>query len=184
MAIRDTHSSYGLITRGLHWVLFVLITMQLLLALLFTDLFSGSAQQIAMWLHESLGLLIFVLGVVFVAWRLKNPRPSLARVPAWQRGAAFIVHALIYVAIVVQPIVGILMSFGFGFTIPFFGLFTVPVFIPVGNAAGNALMLSHVYVGVWVIPILLGGHIAAALYHRFGRRDDVLKRMWSGRGDS
>lgn len=43
MTIRDTHANYGLVTRGLHWLLFALIVAQLLLALSFTHLLTGNA---------------------------------------------------------------------------------------------------------------------------------------------
>lgn len=183
MTIRDTTSSYGWLTRVLHWVLFVLIAFQLLLALLFTHWLSGGAHALALWLHQSLGLLILAVGVVFIVWRLNNPRPTLAHLPVWQRGLALLVHALIYAAVIAQPIFGILMNFGGGFGIPFFGLFTVPAFLPVGRAAGGFFLQAHITNGVLVILPLLGVHIVAALYHVLVRRDGVMRRMLLGRAD-
>lgn len=183
MTIRDTNGSYGWITRVLHWALFVFIAAQLLLALLFTHWLSGGARATTLWLHQSLGLLILVTGVTFIVWRLNNPRPTLAHLPVWQRGLASLVHVLIYAAIIAQPVFGILMNFGYGFGIPFFGLFKVPAFLPVSQSAGSFFLSAHIINGVLVILPLLGLHILGALYHALARRDGIMRRMWSGRAD-
>jgi cytochrome b561 len=45
----------------------------------------------------------------------------------------------------------------------------------VGRLAGDV----HVYLA-WSLLVLIGLHVAAALYHDFGRRDRVLQRMLPG----
>lgn len=130
-----------------------------------------------------MGLVILLAAVLFVGWRWRQPKPTLVRLPTAQRLLAQTAHGLIYLAIIVQPILGILMLFGSGTPIPVFGLFHIPVFIPVSQSAASVLLMMHVYTGVWVIPILLGMHILAALYHALVRRDGILMRMWRGRAD-
>ena len=61
-------------------------------------------------------------------------------------------------------------------TITVFGLFTLPhVVAPharIGMLAGDV----HTFLA-WTLLVLIGLHVAAALFHFFVRRDDVLQRM-------
>jgi len=47
----------------------------------------------------------------------------------------------------------------------------------IGRLAGDV----HVYLA-WSLLALVGLHVAAALYHHFGRHDRVLQRMLPGAG--
>ncbi|HET7314989.1 cytochrome b [Salinisphaera sp.] len=177
--MRDSRTHYGLISRCLHWLLLVLIVIQFTLVFIFTWFIPG--QPTVIMLHKSFGLLILLFGLIFIAWRLTQPKPSLKDYPTWQRGLARLVHFVIYVAIIAQPVFGSLMVMSSGSSIPFFGLFSIPPFAALGRGAASVFGTLHAFTGWWIVLIALGIHLAGSLYHHFVSKDDVLRRMWRGR---
>ncbi len=190
--MKDSKTHYGLISRILHWLLAILIIAQFTLVFIFTWVVpehggehhsheGAGLHETVMMLHKSVGLLILLFGLVLFIWRFTQPKPSLEADPPWQRGLARLVHAVIYVVVIAQPVFGVLMLASEGQSTPFFGLFEIPVFAALGEQAGSIFDTLHAFVGWWVILAVLGLHIAGSLYHHFVKKDDVLSRMWRGR---
>ena len=193
--MRDSNTHYGVVSRSLHWLLALLILTQFSLVFVFTWVApehggdhrhvhqAASLHETVMMLHNSIGVLILLFGLVLLAWRLTQPKPSLQADPVWQRLLARFVHLVIYAIVIAQPIFGVLMVTSHGQPIPFFGLFSIPAFITLGEQAAT-LGALHAFTGWWIVLIALGVHVAGSLYHHFIRRDDVLKRIWRGRPDT
>ncbi|MES1937165.1 cytochrome b [Salinisphaera hydrothermalis] len=192
--MKDSNTHYGVLSRFLHWLLALLIIAQFSLVFAFTWIApehggehhrheheSAGLHETVMMLHKSVGVLILLFGLILIVWRLTQPKPSLETDPIWQRVLARFVHLVIYVIIIAQPIFGMLMLTSHGQSIPFFGLFSIPVFVSFGEHVGETLGALHAFTGWWLVLIALGIHIAGSLYHHFVRKDDVLKRMWRGR---
>lgn len=180
--MRDTETSYGAVTRFLHWFLFILIVVQFLLVFSF-GLFpeSSASFQTAVMLHESFGLLILFFGLVFIVWRWNNPKPFLKKTSAWQRTLARATHIIIYIAIIAQPIFGIFWVMSQGHPVAFFSLLYVPQLVPASKGAGSIFGLLHEVTGWWILLIAVGIHVLAALYHHFVVKDKILSRMWRGK---
>ncbi len=54
---------------------------------------------------------MFALAVLRILWRATHAAPPLPRsMPAWQRGAAHVMHLLLYVLMVLIPLSGYLFS--------------------------------------------------------------------------
>lgn len=169
---------YGAGIRGLHWLLFGLLVVQYSLAWLF-DAFgkSGAAHDWIVTTHMSFGTLILVVAAILIITRLASPAPSNAFLPDWQQRLARVVHGLIYVLMLAQPLLGLTMVMGHGYAVPIFGLFSLP---PVIAHAPAWIGSAHETVG-WTLFWLLALHILAALYHLAVRRDGVMQRMLSSR---
>ena len=128
-------------------------------------------------LHKSLGLTIFALVIVRLAWRLRHPPPPLpAGLPAWERAAARTTHALFYVLLLVQPVIGFLQSNAANFPLVVWGVLPLPALIGPAEALGETLIEVHELVAR-VLLVLIGLHVAGALRHHFLLKDDVLRRM-------
>ena len=56
------------------------------------------------------GIGILAVMVARLGWRLSHPPPALPPLPPWESRLAHAVHALIYVALFVQPLSGYLGS--------------------------------------------------------------------------
>ena len=75
-----------------------------------------------------------------------------------------------------QPLSGIIMSQAAGYPVSFFGLFDFPMLLD--KDPSLAKFALGVHGTVWVLLVLsVFGHVGAALYHHFIKKDEVLKRM-------
>jgi cytochrome b561 len=97
------------------------------------------------------------------------------QVPRWQRQLAGLMHALLYVFLVVMPVLGWLTLSASGKVIPFFGLELPPLIAP-DKAFASSVKEIHETIGT-IGYYLIGLHAAAALYHHYFVRDDTLRRM-------
>jgi cytochrome b561 len=85
----------------------------------------------------------------------------------------------LYGLVLVQPIIGYIMTSAYPAPVPFFGLFNLPAIWPEDRALSDRLSRVHLYVGL-SIAVVAAMHIGAALYHHFVRRDHILMRMVRG----
>lgn len=127
-------------------------------------------------IHESLGFLILWIMLLRLFVRLVSPPPPEIPMPAIFLRTAALVHALLYAALIAQPILGFLMTNAFGFPLDWFGL-TV-VWSPLGKDDYWAPILkqAHFTVGVSIL-VLFALHISGVLFHHVLRRDPTLYRM-------
>ena len=129
-------------------------------------------------LHKSIGMTILALMVVRILWRLSHPPPPLVDLPRWQARLARATHALLYVALVAQPLVGYLGSEFSGFPVRFFGL-TLPSWAAKNAALKDLMSTVHLTIS-WVIAATVTLHVAAALKHALIDRNRLLARMGIG----
>lgn len=180
MSLRDDTARYGSLTRFLHWSLLVLVLAQFGLAFLMEQFEEGSAGgETAMAAHESVGVLVIAFALVFVLWRIANPRPSLEALPAWQRRLALATHWVIYGLILLQPLSGILMILNSEHGLKLFGVVTIGA----GPGSESLKELGEAAHGVMPTVLLaaLALHLLGALYHHYVAGDDILRRMLPGR---
>jgi cytochrome b561 len=170
------------VAQALHWLVAALVLSQFGLGWWMSDLPLSQLKFDLYQLHKSLGLTIFALVVVRLAWRLGHPPPPLPTgLPAWERTAARTTHALFYVLLLVQPLIGLLQSNAANFPVVVWGILPVPALI--GSDEGFAETLVEVHETVAsVLLVLIALHVAAALRHHFLLKDDVLRRMLPAAG--
>ena len=177
MSLRNTPSSYGSITKFLHWSIVILIIAQLALAISAHDLPNGLRKLELLAWHKSTGMLIFMLALVRLAWRLTSPPPGPpADMPRWQRLAALGTHRLLYALILVQPLTGWLMSSYKNYPVSFFGLFQWPDLVAPNEEMHELFEDIHEWLARLLVTVAIV-HVSAALYHHFLRKDNVLRRM-------
>ena len=167
-------TKYDPVAKTLHWLIAALVILMLAFGPGLEDL-EGQELTDTLMGHSGLGLTVLVLVIIRLIWRRTHTPPPLpADMPRWQVISAKASHHLLYLLIFLQPIWGILQArFGDEAVRPF-GLFSL------NGAESEALHeLFHGLHGAtaFALYVLIGLHIAAALYHHFVRRDNVLKRM-------
>jgi cytochrome b561 len=126
---------------------------------------------------------IFLLAVLRLAWRLGNPVPTPpAGIPPLQARLARVSHTLLYALLIVMPITGWIMSSALNLPVVYLGLIHIPSPFGVDQALGEAMKSVHQTLAVALL-VLVCIHAAAAFYHHFVLRDDVLRRMlpWPSR---
>jgi len=168
---------YSLPHRLLHWTMAAAILAGIPIGFVMDDAPKGPVQNALYDLHKSLGILVLLLALARIALKRSKgvPAPS-ADVVGWQRPTATTVHHALYVLMIVVPLLGFLANSFYGAPIPFFWLFTIPVFTPRNQEIAGMLFSLHMALAI-LFGMLITLHIAAALYHRFVRKDRVFARM-------
>jgi cytochrome b561 len=83
--MRAKQLKYGTTAKAFHWIIVVLIAIQLPLGWLMPDIRHGMSPGSAMSLHISIGSTILTLIVLRLLWRLTHPVAPEGYLPAWQR---------------------------------------------------------------------------------------------------
>jgi len=193
MGLRNDSTGWGWLARALHWGLAVAIIGMLAVGFYMVEVVGDDLLQRfeLTQTHKSVGFTVFCLVVARIVWRLANPSPSLAAMPAWQRAASHVSHAALYGLIVAMPLTGWLMATSSPLNDPdaypmqvkneVFGLFAMPDPFPTGDEAlSETFAAIHFWLAIALVA-LLAVHVAAALKHHFVDRDRVLMRMVKGR---
>jgi cytochrome b561 len=162
---------------SLHWLIALIILAGFSLGLYMHDLpLSPQKLKYYSW-HKWIGITVFLLAVVRVAWRLTHEAPALPDgMPEWQRKAAAASHGLLYVLILIIPISGWLYSSASGVPVVYLGKIPLPDLVAPDKALAAQLKLLHKTLN-FTLATLVILHIAAALKHQFVDRDGLLTRM-------
>lgn len=176
----NTPERWGSVAIGLHWTTAALILLvQLPLAWMMDGNARGPLQALIFAVHKNAGILVFVLAVMRVLWRWRQPVPLLpAHMPAWQAWSARVTHWLLYFIIFAMPISGYLMTAAQGYPVPLLGVADIGPLVAKNKTLGDAMEFVH-HAGGTVLYVIAGLHVLGALYHHFVRRDGILRRMLS-----
>jgi cytochrome b561 len=165
---------YSPVAIALHWSMAAFMLALLASGFVMDDLPKGDLRFAAFNTHKLFGALVLLLAAVRLAWRAGHPPPPAADLPAWQRRASRAAHALLYVAMIVLPLSGLLFT-NFGKGIRIFALALAPIGGP-DEALSQLFKGVHEAAGI-VLAAIVSAHVAAALWHHFGQRDATLARM-------
>lgn len=161
---------------ALHWLTAALIVANLLLGLSMVALPISPRKLHWYVFHKSIGVTVFLLTSLRVAWRAVRPHPAPVPMPVWQRRAAAVSHALLYLLLFVVPISGWLYSSATGVQVVYLGLVPLPDLVGKDRALGDALRIVHVSLNALLFTVVCV-HVVAAIKHHFVDRDPVLVRM-------
>lgn len=204
MALRNTETSWGSVSRALHWGFALAILVEVVAGLVMSRTFGSKDPAVAPWhywtsnVHHTLGLLLLVAAAARATWRLVGPVPApVRRLGALQEGTGRTIHWLLYALLLVVPLSGwaalssLADSPSYGRTVLWFfgsnGFDTVvPRIVPPVPWDSHALFRYSTFARShrWLLiagAALLALHVAAALRHHFLLKDDTLRRMLFGR---
>jgi cytochrome b561 len=170
-----------------HWLVAALIAANVGLALS-ADHLPDAWVRPAIDTHKSIGITVLGLVLLRILWRLSHRPPSLpATYAAWERLAAHLAHALLYLLMLGLPLSGWLHDSAWkdaaSHPMRLFGLFGWPRigFIadlpPVVKESMHTLFGDIHEVLGYALYLLLALHIAAALKHQWVDREAELQRM-------
>jgi cytochrome b561 len=177
---------YGPVAIALHWIAAALILANLAFGLYLVGLPLSPQKLRYFSYHKWIGVTVFLLSAARLLWRLTHPAPPLpATMPPWERRAAHVSHALLYVLFFAAPLSGWLFSSANGFQTVYLGLLPIPDLLPKNKEVAEVLKTAHHWIN-YTLAAVIALHAAAALKHHFIDHDDVLVRMLprSGRSPS
>ena len=166
--------------KALHWIVAIAILVQLPLGLAARKWPLSPLKLDLFVVHKSLGLVVLLLVVARVAWRIAHAAPALpASMSVNERRAAHASHALLYVLILAMPLTGWITSSASNVPFRLFWQVPVPTLVAADEALADRAALVHAIIAIVLVAAIVV-HVAAALWHHYVRRDDVLRRMLPG----
>jgi cytochrome b561 len=176
----NTEHSWGIVSRGLHWLMAVLVGAQLTLGWIGHEMENSPAKITWMTGHKSLGLTLLVLLLIRWLWRLSQPVPALPPgSTAFERLGARAAHWAFYLLLLGLAVSGWIIAdtsripWEFWWTVP------LPDIIGTDRTLHEVAEEAHETV-VWCLVTLLTLHVLASAWHQWIRRDDLMRRMWRG----
>jgi cytochrome b561 len=177
MTFRNTTTAWGSVSKGLHWLIVLLIINQWVIASRAGALPNGIAKLETLAWHKSFGITILALAVIRLLWRWMNPTPELTSLTKpWERTLARISHGLLYGFLFAIPLTGWMMSSAKNYSVSWFKLFQLPDLVAPSESVFRLMHSLHEGLNLALVGVA-ALHIAGALKHHFIDRNDVLKRM-------
>lgn len=163
----------------LHWLIALLLLGQFAFGMLLGDIPRGTPERgFYVNLHKSSGILIGLLVLLRIGWRLSHAPPPLpATMPAWQRRAARLSHAVLYLCMVLLPLSGYLASNFSRYGVKFFNVVHWAPWGPDDKAWYTLFNQTHHFAAL-VLAIFVALHLLAVAKHMLVDRDGLLLRMW------
>lgn len=169
---------YGLVSRLFHWITVLLVLVMIPVGLTMIQEIPRPTQDRLFILHKGLGPVVLVVVLLRLAWRATHPAPPLpADLPAAQRLAASLVHAGLYVLLLVMAISGYVRVTTGGFPIEALDAIGIPPLLPKDEAVAKIAQRVHATAIVGLLA-LIALHVGAAAFHGLVRRDGIVARMW------
>ena len=178
---RTAVRTYSRTARALHWITVALVAIQVPVGL--TMAYRGNTLNVWDKLtgalyngHKVVGVTILIL----VLWRLvyrftRGAPPDEPTLEPWQKLASHANHWGLYLLLVATPVAGYVGISLFP-ALDIFGLFKLPGIVAPDKAAASTAFAVHEALAIGLV-LLIGMHVAAALFHHFVRKDNVLGRM-------
>ena len=168
---------YSPLVQAIHWITAVLV----LVAFFYGP--GGSERQVYSTardfdrqLHESLGVTVFTLTALRLAWRFFDVRPEERPVAAWMGVAAKMVQFVLYFFLFALPVTAVTGAWLEGHPVTLLAGAKIGPYLPEAHALGSTIARVHTWLGDAILWVA-GLHALAALYHHFVLRDGVLRSM-------
>lgn len=181
-------------TRALHWVMALLIAVEIPLGFWMVNLIEADteAQNEVAWVlrtaivHHTIGFLVLILAFFRANWRLNNPTPDLPpSLTTFQRYLTRSTQLFLYLLMFFYPLTGwaVLSASTDGLPVFFFGWEMPRMFPPQAGGSTFAYdLFADLHQACWKVGgVILTLHISGALWYQFIREENILLRMWRGR---
>lgn len=168
------------LARALHWLMALMV-----IAMLFIGAgMVASVSERHEWLlniHKPLGIAILALVIVRLIVRFTTQTPPLpADLSAVQVLAAKFSHYLLYALMLAMPLIGWAMISAAGDPVMLGSSIRLPSIVSAHAETFALLRRAHRYLAYLFFLTILA-HLAAALFHGWIRRDEVLDSMLRGK---
>ena len=180
--MKNSAARYGFVTKALHWIVFVLILNQFVVAAMMLNTPQGQTTAgftqgtLYNW-HKSIGLIVLAVALVRYIWRKTTPLPDYApnlsdgekRVLGW-------LEPTLYLCMFLMPISGFVFVMTGGYGVNFFGVWHLPNFIGKHPAIEPIADWTHRLTALVLLVTLLV-HWTLVFRHQWIHRDRYPHRM-------
>lgn len=179
--------SYSGISTLNHWITALLVITMLVLGFVAGYAPSEKTESYIMGVHIALGFFVFWFILWRVAYRLYEGFPPNQARTRLESLTAYWVQILILLALVLLVMTGPLYIFTEGEAMNIFGWFSVSLPLESLGVLHEPAEIVHIYLGTYVLPIIIGVHFLGAVRHYLTKRQETpsdLSSLEPGRGDS
>ncbi len=174
-------NGYGTGARLFHWIVAVLVLIQLAAGVVMTSEPLTSWTAPVYLYHKGAGAVLLVLVLARAVWRLTHrPPPFPDFMPPLEQRIANTTHVAIYVVLVAMVVSGYVHTVGGGFPIEMLDALGIPPLIPNLPRIAPAMLVVHEISAVALVA-LVAVHVSAVLRHHLIERHPILGRMWPPR---
>ena len=174
MHIINTVTEYGLISKFFHWVVAIILIIQIPLGFYLVDLDFGPERISIENIHIILGLTIFYITIVRLMNNILNPTPKLnTNSFMGQKFLARLNHILLYISIFTITVSGILKKLFNGEKL---NLFFKEIALKDNFELSEQFYEVHVLAN-YVLIGLITLHISAVIIHKIFFKENILKRI-------
>ena len=179
--IHNSGARYGAISKGLHWLVFLAILNQFVVAaaMLNTpdwDTTLGFTQGALYEWHKTIGLVALFLALARYVWRKATPLPEWA--PNLGEGEKRAIHAIertLYVCMLLMPLSGFVFVTAGGYPIKLFNMWELPRTVT-NHTLSFVAQWTHAGTASVLLLTLLA-HWGVGLRHHRKHGDHYLQRM-------
>jgi superoxide oxidase len=182
--IRTSRHSFDAVTIGVHWTTVALVISLFVVALLLETTKSAWLARSLLTIHRSLGVTVWTLTAVRLAWRLTGATfpPFPDTMPQVQRHAARGSEYGLYGFLLIQPLSGLAQTLYLGKSFVLFG-WSAPVALAPNFVMVRLFHVVHAW-GALAFAGLIGLHAGAALFHALVLKDGVFQSMLPHKSDA
>jgi len=175
---RPSQETWSASIRVVHWltVLVVLSVFALIIGREWLD--DDDLQAPLLQWHRYAGMTVWLVTLARAVNRFTATAPD-HDLGALAHKVSAAVHGVLYLLLLAIPVVGYLLVCARTGKVDFLGL-QLPVLIARNRDLAESIETIHGVLG-WTMLALIGAHAAAALWHHFIVKDNVLKSMLSAR---
>lgn len=148
-----------------HWITALLVVAMLVLGFVAGGAPDENTEHYIMGVHISLGFFVLLFVIWRVAHRLYEGFPDTIGRSPLERRAAWAVHRLLLIVLVLQVLSGPLYLFTEGEGVNVFGWFTVYIPLESLSVLHEPAETVHVVTGIYILPLLLLAHLLGAAVH-------------------
>jgi len=165
------------VTIGVHWMTALLVLAMFVSVWLRWQTADQATRAILLQIHRSMGMTIWVVSGMRLAWRFTNMRfPHFpANITKSQRLFVQSSEFCLYALLLGQPATGLAMMLLSGRPFAVFGV-QFPAFWLADKQLWDIAREAH-YLGAWAFGAVVLAHAVAGLVHHVVLHDDVLKNM-------
>ncbi len=170
-------SRYGSVAQSLHWVTAILVLAAFVLGP------GGSEQSVysasrdfERQLHQTLGMLVFGLTFLRLAWKLVDRPPAPEPMPNWMEKTSKLVQGALYFLLFAVPATAIAGAWLEGHPVTLLAGLQIAPPIGLSHSLGATIANIHTLLAdamIWIAA----AHAFAAIYHHFIVKDGVLVAM-------
>jgi cytochrome b561 len=181
MSVHNSENRWGLVSRAFHSI--GVLLMAFLLAhgwWMVTYAARESRVEHYTW-HASFGYAFLAITLARLVWRWTQTVPlDPPGSRTWEKWAAHLGHWGLYLLMLATSFLGwgLAGTFRTPLDARLFGIIPVPAIASAENPQLHGQLEEAHETFSWLLAALVVVHIAAALYHHFIRKDDILTRMF------